>query len=121
MIGGPDGFEETFASEFDRVRNFGRRMGRIFENDAGFRGPGEEKTNGPAVWHRMGTEHTEGIGVARGEQRVDAGFQIGARLLLGRCCGSGQRFETFERQARSPTARKRAAQLDRMDAGRRPV
>src|SRR5262245_964174 len=98
LIGGPNSFKETFGTEFHGIRDFGWRVGRIFEDDAGFRSPGQKKADGPAARHVMWPKQSERVGVARGEQRVNAGIQISARLPFIRCGGNGERLEIFGRQ-----------------------
>src|SRR6188508_346367 len=64
LVRGPNRFEEAFGPEFHCVRDLGRRVDRVFENDAGLGGPGKEKTDGPALGDRMRSEKSERIGVA---------------------------------------------------------
>jgi len=83
LVRGPSGFEEAFGAEFCSVGDFGGRDGRIFEDDAGFGGPREEKTDGPAARDGMRAKDAEGIGVLSGEEVVDSCVKFGAPLSLG--------------------------------------
>src|SRR5262245_14808428 len=82
LIGGPNGFEESFGAEFYGVGDFGWRARRVLENDAGFSCPRQEKTDAPAAWHGMRPEKPKGVGVACREQGIDARVQVRARLLF---------------------------------------
>src|SRR5579863_7122312 len=82
LVGGPCGFEKSFRADFDGVGNFGRRVRGILENDAGFRGPGNEEPDGPASRCRVRSQQSKGVGVASAEQRVDAPVEFRAGLLL---------------------------------------
>src|SRR5215831_5263074 len=99
LVGGPNGFEKAFPAEFYGIGDFCRRVRRIFENDTGFRGPREEKTNGPTVRDSMRSEQPEGVGIAPGEKRVDAGVRIRDSLLFRGSRWQRDRFEIFGRQS----------------------
>lgn len=98
LIGRPDGFEEAFGTKFDGVGNFCGGDGRIFENDAGFGGPGGEEADGPARGDGMRAEDAEGIGICAGEQRVDAQVKIGERWFLRGRLRRWCRLSVFGRQ-----------------------
>lgn len=77
LIGRPDGFEEAFWAKPNGVSNFCRRDDGILESDAGFGGPGNQETNGPAFRYGMRAENAEGIGVCSGEEGIGASVEIG--------------------------------------------
>ena len=98
LIGRPDRFEQAFGTKFYGVGNFCGRDNGIFEDDAGFGGPGDEEADGPASGNWMGAENAEGIGVLSGEQSVNAGVEVGARWFLRGRLRRGCRFGVFGRQ-----------------------
>ena len=98
LIGGPNRFEQAFGTKFYGVGNFCGRDNGIFEDDAGFGGPGDEEADGPASGNWMGAENAEGIGVLSGEQSVNAGVEVGARWFLRGRLRRGCRLGVFGRQ-----------------------
>ncbi len=98
LIGRPDRFEQALGTTFYGVGNFCGRDNGIFEDDAGFGGPGDEEADGPASGNWMGAENAEGIGVLSGEHSVNAGVEVGARWFLRGRLRRGCRLGVFGRQ-----------------------
>src|ERR1700688_3947931 len=99
----PQGFEEELRTNFNRVGNFqGVEHGLARSDvDAGFRRPGNKKSNDPAARHRMWSEKREGIGVTAVQESVDFGV-IGVwygNRLRG-CAALLLRFLRFSRLLR---------------------
>jgi len=82
LIGGPHGFEEALGTEFDGVSNFCRRDSWIFENDAGFGGPRNEKADGPSGGEWMRAEYAKGISVFSSKESINFCVKFRASELL---------------------------------------
>lgn len=83
LIGRPGGFEKAFGAEFDGVCDFRGREGGIFENEAGLRGPGQKRANGPAARDGLRAEERERVGAASGKEGVDLRPELGLALRFG--------------------------------------
>src|SRR5258708_16779942 len=95
LIGGPAGFEEAFRAEFYGVGDLCGRDGGIIENNAGFRRPGKEETNGPSLGDGVRAEDAERVSVLRGEQGVDASVEVRRGFGLRGGSSGGQIWVLF--------------------------
>ena len=88
LLGGEDGFEESFGAKFGGFHEHGRRDGELVDGDAaqgdaGSLGPGKKKADGPALAGAVRAEDGEGIGITAGENRVNAAGLVGVAGGLG--------------------------------------